>query len=959
MTGPVSPRDSLEHLVPHPDLKVELVASEPQVVDPVAIRFDERGRLWVVEMSDYPNGPEPGEKPKSRIRVLRDNDGDGFYETATTFADGLLFANGVQPWKGGVIVTMAGEVAYFRDEDGDDRADLRETWFTGFKEENPQLRANHPTFGLDNKIYIANGLRGGVVIAAKEEWKKDAKPVSISGQDFRFDPIGGKYAAISGVGQFGLTFDAFGNRFVCSNRNPSKHIVLDNAYLARNPHLGVSQVASDVSPAGENSRVFPLVKAWTTSTLHAGQFTAACGVTIYRGDLLPEEFRGNSFTCEPTGSLIHRDVLSPEGASFTSKPGREEVEFLASRDPWFRPVNLANGPDGSLYLVDMYRAVIEHPQFMPAELKSRRDLTDGNDRGRIYRIIPKSAAKPKRQAPAEIAKHSPEELVKVLDHPNGWHRETASRLIHERQDPLLAAHLESLVKTGKTPEGGVRALWALHGLKKLTPELLAEALNDSHPRVIEQAVRLSEPWLAENVSLREKLTELADRGDARLRFQLALSLGEVKDRKATVPVLAKIALESPGDPWTRAAVLSSLPDQTADLMLAILKHLREAEANSDHKELLHEIALVLGSENDRSAIGGVLEDLAEYNAGDPRETDPVLIGLGEGLARRRNSLSNEIKAVSPEAQKSLRSVFLQAASQSENPKTPLRRRLECLDLLRFADAETAGRQLKTLATSEPNQTLRIKAIGLSSRLNDTDLAPAYLSGFRRSTPAVRRAILDFLLTNTERTKSLLDAIQAEKLAVSELSPNQVKRLTGHRDAAIKKRSKELLAAAIPADRREVLEEYQNVLSMNADPDRGKAVFVKNCAACHRIGSEGVNVAPDIADSRTRQPEALLTDILDPNRAIDNNYFSFTVLTSAGQTETGIIETETENSLTLKQPEGKTAVILKSDIEDLKSDGVSLMPVGLEKNIDKQQMADLISFIKNWRYLGGRVPIDVR
>ncbi len=425
VTGPVSPRESLEHLVTHPNLKIELVASEPQVVDPVAMAFDEQGRLWVAEMRDYPNGPAEGESPKSRIKLLNDQDGDGFYETAQIFADNLLFATGVQPWKGGVIVTMSGQVAYFRDEDGDGRADMRETWFTGFKEENPQLRANHPTFGLDNQIYIANGLRGGVVIATREEWKGHARPVSISGRDFRFDPLSGTYAAISGVGQFGLTFDAFGNRFVCSNRNPCKHIVLESDYLARNPNLAVSQVANDVAPSGEASRVFPLTKAWTTSTLHAGQFTAACGVTIYQGDALPAEFRGNSFTCEPTGSLVHRDVLAPEGATFTSRYGREDVEFLASRDPWFRAVNLANAPDGALYVADMYRAVIEHPQWMPAELKTRRDLSDGNDRGRIYRIVPKAGQLPKRSASRSLAQLAPADLVKLLDHPNSWHRESA------------------------------------------------------------------------------------------------------------------------------------------------------------------------------------------------------------------------------------------------------------------------------------------------------------------------------------------------------------------------------------------------------------------------------------------------------------------------------------------------------------------------------------------------------
>ena len=169
--GPLSPEESLKHFVlADKNLQIEIVAAEPEVIDPVSIQFDEHGRLWVVELSDYPNGPEPGKPPMSRIKLLEDKDGDGRYETAHVFADKLLFATGVQPWDGGVIVTLAGEVAYFKDTDGDHKADVRETWFTGFVQGNTQLRANHPTFGPDGWIYIANGLRGGNVIAVKKDW---------------------------------------------------------------------------------------------------------------------------------------------------------------------------------------------------------------------------------------------------------------------------------------------------------------------------------------------------------------------------------------------------------------------------------------------------------------------------------------------------------------------------------------------------------------------------------------------------------------------------------------------------------------------------------------------------------------------------------------------------------------------------------------------------------------------
>src|SRR3954454_13458098 len=220
-----SPKESLKQIVVDPSLKVELVASEPNITSPVAVRFDEDGRMWVVEMRDYPTGPTKQFPARSRVSVLTDKDGDGYYETATVFADDLPFATGVQPWKGGAFVTMAGKVAYMKDTNGDGKADVVETWYTGFMQGNQQLRANHPTLGLDNHIYIANGLLGGNVRDAR--WPH-MRPVSISGRDFRFDPRNRAFEGASGVGQFGLTFDDYGNRFECTNRNPVIHIVLND-----------------------------------------------------------------------------------------------------------------------------------------------------------------------------------------------------------------------------------------------------------------------------------------------------------------------------------------------------------------------------------------------------------------------------------------------------------------------------------------------------------------------------------------------------------------------------------------------------------------------------------------------------------------------------------------------------------------------------------------------------------
>ena len=481
-TGPVSPSDAVKLFELPTGLQVELVANEPQVVDPIAIRFDENGRMWVVEMRDYPHGPAKGQAPLSRVKVLEDRDNDGYYETSSTFADGLLFATGIQPWQDGVIVTMAGKVAYLKDTTGDGHADLKQVWFDGFAEDNPQLRANHPTLGIDGYVYVANGLRGGKVAGVH----KKGPAVSISGMDFRFHPTSLTYEPITGVGQFGMTFDDWGNRFVCSNRNPLKHIVIENHYLARNKNAVVDATSHDVAVPGAASRIFPRTRAWTTSNLHAGQFTPACGVTIYRGSALPD-FYGDAFICDPTGNLVHREKIGPQGATFSSRAAYADHDVLASRDEWCRPVNLENGPDGALYVVDMYRAVIEHPQWVPEELRDRPDERHGDDRGRIYRIVPRSWKRPVTEILTQLDE---EALVGKLESRNAWTRETAARLLYEGSVSTPA--LTRVALKGRSPESRAQALWLLQSSPSL-PNVIQQTLEqDPSPRVRQVAAVLAD-----------------------------------------------------------------------------------------------------------------------------------------------------------------------------------------------------------------------------------------------------------------------------------------------------------------------------------------------------------------------------------------------------------------------------------------------------------------------------------
>ncbi len=958
VNSPLSPEASLAAFAVDPGVKIELVAAEPEVIDPVAVAFGADGRLWVVEMRDYPHGPEAGGKPKSRIKCLQDKDGDGRFETATVFADEQLFVTGVLPYRDGLIATLAGQIMFFADRDGDGVAEIREPWFSGFAEQNSQLRANHPTFGPDGYVYVANGLRGGKIVPEKAEWKRDREPVTITGFDFKFHPETGDFATVNGHGQFGMSFDDYGHRFVCSNRNPCMQIVLDDRYIKQNPLFGVRQVVQDVCQAGEASQLFPISRAWTTSTLHANQFTAACGVTLYRGDGLPADFYGNAFTCDPTGNLVHREVLTVDGATFAGKSPYDHREFLASPDTWFRPVNLAHGPDGALYVVDMYRAVIEHPDFMPTELKTRPDLMLGTDRGRIYRVI---AQTPASRTVATSTPESSADWLALLNHPNSFQRETALRRLVETTADRMPA--ETVLQASATwlPYGRTAALRLLSQWKLLSEAAVVAAFADPAPEVRETALILAEP-LIESARVREGMLALTNDGQPRVRFQAVQSLTMGPADDALLAALSEVSLRDAGDPWLRSAVMTAARDQSAALLARLLA---AAAANNELQAGLLTLCADLSTvaagptfDTARTPVWTAL--LALPAAGTQPQIDDLRWSVLNSLAevfRRRGQTLGKSAGFPADADQPVSDWLNAAVVAAANTELKGDTRLIAIQLTRFAPVDQATESLLDVALNDPDPGIQQAAFETLATYPQVELAAPLLARFAESAPNARRGILDVLLANEGRTETLVAALESGEIKPTELDPIRVQRLTNHRNKALQERSRKVLEAAT-AERGAVIASYQSVLTMKADPRRGKAIFEKQCVTCHRVGELGVNVGPDIADSRTKTPDVLLTAILDPNRAIDNNFFGYTVVTVEGKVLTGIITAETSASITLRQPEGKTETILRSDIDVLRNTGMSLMPVGFEKNISQQQMADLVSFLKNWRYLDGTVPEQV-
>ncbi|MCB1121969.1 MAG: DUF1080 domain-containing protein, partial [Verrucomicrobiae bacterium] len=351
------------------DYEMQLVASEPVVNDPVDVVWDEQGHMFVAEMRDYPTPPDYGPN-LSRIRLLTDEDGDGRMDKATTWADQLDHVQGMVPYRGGLIATTRTAIVYLKDTDGDNRADLEETWYNSNNPRHSQVQVSSGRWALNNTIHFNNGLDVNEIYPADHS----GTAMEVRGWDLQLDPRSKTLSRITGRGQYGASFDDWGRRYFSTNRNPIISAIMPVDALERNPASGITSGYEDLQEPG--AAVYPIHISHTTAADHLGTHTAACGLGVYRGDLMPE-LSGQIFVCEPTGQLVTRNQLEEKGASFYARRIGDRRDFLASSDVWTRPVQIRNGPDGALYICDMYRRFIDHSSFFPDEFSETNYMRAG------------------------------------------------------------------------------------------------------------------------------------------------------------------------------------------------------------------------------------------------------------------------------------------------------------------------------------------------------------------------------------------------------------------------------------------------------------------------------------------------------------------------------------------------------------------------------------------------------
>lgn len=943
---PLSAVDSMQRIHVRDGYRVELVAAEPMVMDPVAIDWGPDGKLWVAEMADYPMGMDGDGRPGGRIRMLEDADGDGRYDQSTLFLDGVGFPNGVMAWRDGVLVTAAPEIFFAEDTDGDGRADRRTTILSGFATGNQQLRVNGLRWGLDGFIHCASGAHhAGYEAGNSIDSLLLNRSIRLGSRDFRFHPDTGEVDPLSGPSQYGRVRDDFGNWFGVQNSQPLWHYVLEDRYMRRN----------SIGPATDPRRQVRVPRMPEVFSAkppqrrfhgfdHAGHYTSACGISVYRDELLFPRDEVHAFTCEPFHNLVQHHRLKADGTSFQGDRADDgAIDFFASTDRWTRPVMSRTGPDGALWIVDMYRYMIEHPEWLPQGGKDalRAGYRAGDERGRIYRIVP---VKETPRHVSNVASAELERLAELLEHPNGLVRDMAHReLLMRKPDAATVAIMTEIFRRSDLAEARLQALSVLAGLGRVDQELIRTATRDEHAAVRRMAALLAEPLSAEQAAACGVLSLVED-SDATVRLQLANSLGFWSSDAATA-TLHRMARRADNDEHMNAAIASSIPSHFA----ALVERSSDKDSITRMAAPIVDLLLLIGEERPAELVVLLNSQLAAHRGrptvarmnvisrwfdslSDRAETLDSLVDKYEQLAEVRQPLNDFIQSTRELCGDSL---------ETSEVRTAAIRLLGRLPKDQQADVEL----LAELASTDASMRVRDAALKRLTRMSHPRAAAALVEGWSQYLPRQQKIVANALLSRSESSMLLLDALAAGRIATNELTPSHRQRLMSSRNTIVSGRAKELLGTPGTVPSTATLQRYLNS-TFAGNASNGEQVFRANCSVCHSLDRGKIPVGPDVRSLTNRSKQALLTAILTPDVNVDPKFFSYSVVLKNGESLVGIITSEAENSVTLRDATGMSRTVLRSAIEFVQRSKKSLMPGGFEQKLSPRQMADLLAFVQD-------------
>ena len=915
-----------------PGFTIDVMAGEPLLTRPVAIDWGADGRLWVVELNEESAvASSPGE-PTGRVVWLSDANRDGRYDQSVLFLDALPCPSSVLAWGKGALICAAPDLLYAEDTNADGRADIAQRLWIGFDAENPARRLNSLSLGFDNWVYGANGSRGGTVQALAHLNSTPVPPmtevVAITSHDFRLKPDTGEFELASGLTASARTRDDWDNWFGCDAEGAVWQYPLPCCYRRRNPHVALPDDAV-------------LLFRQRGS---AGEPRQAVSFCLNRGGFLGMDYVGNGFLCEPERREVHRLTLTRSGITFRADDAAAHRTLLSSSDPAFEPVQVRIGPEGALWIVDRHRSLA----LSPATSTPVAGAGASQSAGRILRLRPEGS--PTRAIP-DLTRLPIAELVTALDTSNGVERDRAHAHLLHRRDPNTVSPLRQLARQSRRPECRAQALGVLEGLGGVSPQDLEAALQDPHPGVRAQAIRLSEPFLQrDDVSrplvLGTALLRLIEDPEKTVRYQLTLTLGEWNDPRAGQGLGQMAAIEFT-NAWFRAAVLSGASRFPEDILKAVLS---VKSCPADAAGFIDSLAVTAANAKHDAVVGRFVARL-----NDPTLATNETLAMS-GLARLLEALRDQ-----PPERASTNFPAGWRLKQAAAGSTRLLQRARAFARDRSASepARAAAVRLLGQAPEPPDDDLeflsqllvssdstRLKAMALDALVatRNPRVADLLLARWSRQPPSVRRAIIGPLVARPEWAERLLDAVNKGILATTEVTPVNRERLLT--DPGIRDQAGAVLAARLPDRRREVVAQFAPALSLTGNPAKGRVTFENNCSRCHALGGRGFAVGPDLSALGSRTTSELLESILDPTATIEPRFVNYQIETEDERSLSGIVTTEDGARLTLVQPGGKEESVALKEITDLRASNLSLMPEGLEQGQSAPDLADLLAFIRS-------------
>jgi putative membrane-bound dehydrogenase-like protein len=969
---PLLPLEAQKKFVVPEGFEVRLFAAEPDVINPVAMTWDERGRLWVLELYEYPLGAPPGTKPRDRIKILEDTDNDGVADKVTVFADGLNLATGLALGNGGVYVGQAPDFLFLQDTNHDDKADTKTVLLTGFGLDDRHELLNGFTWGPDGWLYMTHGVFTHSRVKIPEA---SAPGIEVTAAVARYQPQTKKFEVFADgtSNPWGVDFDRYGNAFVSA-------CVIDHLF-----HMAPGGIYVRQGGVPANPYAYELLPSIVD---HKHHMAAYCGICIYQGDQFPEEYRGHVFVGNIHQNAINHDRLIPNGSSFKAVA---EKDFLTTSDGWFRPISEQVGPDGALWVGDWYD---KYPCYQNAQADP-----EGVDRerGRIWRVV-HTGKNPGKKMPGrpetkmDLAKASPEDLVKLLEHPNVWQRRMAQRLLAPRilkKETTFQESLSRLRKDGKTLESRLAAQWLFHDVEFPSPNDKQNSSKTAAERAwsarfaaepLRKFATMDQNLYEETIAkLLRGLEESARDPDPSVKLAVATAVRELVSNSLTVDTETKCNYQIGGilaalikssadakDPllpfmiWMAGEPtfaknpeggLKWLADNGADTMplsgILTRKAMRRiCDMQDDAKlDLAVEFLLQIAGKDGGfilAAIDGLIEGQKAKPLVPKAETKELFAKLTANPDPKVQLRARELGTLWGNAaliQATIAAVNDASLSTNERAKA-----IEAVKALKNAASSDA---LLRLINGNNAESLIIDAIRALGQIGGDRVADDLLGSWNKFSPQIRFAVADVLVSRHRWAIALLSALESKTISRQELPLTAIRVLGESKDEFIRQRAIQVIGRIRPADadKQKIIEQKKQMILSGGTPDlqAGHEVAKKTCFVCHKLYGEGADVGPDLTGVGRSSLDALLANVIDPNQIVGKGYENVQIETKDGRSLSGRLVEESDSSIKLLSSGPKEDVIAKSDITSRRVSELSVMPEGLEQMPDAD-FRNLISYI---------------